>query len=50
MALHYTEVNERIRELRNQYYEAMRRQDLEGFFRKIALKQLQAESKETAEQ
>jgi hypothetical protein len=44
MTVSHTAVLARIKEIRNKYYEAMRRQDLEGFFREIAVQQLTSEA------
>lgn len=50
MPLSYIEVNERVREIRAKYYDALKRQDLDGFFRDMAIKQLEVEAQVKEEQ
>lgn len=43
MSVQYTQVVDRLKNLKQQYYEALKRKDVEGFLREIAIQQVACE-------
>lgn len=49
MAVQHTQVMTRLKDLRQKYYAALKRQDIDGFLREIAIQQLEQEQKSEVE-